>query len=157
MKRDFYSDSISNFIKSSPDEIYGTISKSSRFSDELEQKDSWSEEIKILKETLRNFEGKIFFEYSIPRMGERADVVLIIQHAVFVLEFKVGLTKFLPADIEQVFNYALDLKNFHETSHDCLIAPVIIPTEAKNVLTNLLLTPHNDNLLFPISTRFLKR
>ena len=150
MHRHFYSDSISNFLESSQQEILGHLSENSRFADDIEQKDAWLEEIRILKEALQSLNGKIYFEYSIPRMGERADVILIIQHALFVLEFKVGQSKFLQSDIEQVFNYALDLKNFHETSHDCLIAPIIIPTEAQNVVTNISLTSHNDNLLFPI-------
>jgi len=152
VQRHFYSDSISNFLQSSQQEILGHLSQNSGFADDVEQKTSWLEEIRILKDALRSFDGKIFLEYSIPRMGERADAVLIIQHALFVIEFKVGQSKFLQSDIEQVCNYALDLKNFHETSHECLIAPVIIPTEAKNVVTNILLTPHNDNLMFPISS-----
>lgn len=152
MKRDFYSDTISTFIQSSPETIIGHLAINSGFPDDVEQKLAWTEEIRILQSSLTNRNGRIFFEYSIPRMGERADVVLIIDHALYVLEFKVGQSKFLQADVEQVWNYALDFKNFHETSHECLIAPVIIPTEAKNVLTNILLTPHNDNLLFPISS-----
>ena len=53
--------------------------------------------------------GSIFFEYSIPRMGKRIDVVLIIKNVIFVLEFKVGEKEFPSYAIEQVWDYALDL------------------------------------------------
>ena len=32
----------------------------------------------------------IYLEFSIPRMGQRIDVVLLIGAVIFVLEFKVG-------------------------------------------------------------------
>jgi hypothetical protein len=56
-------------------------------------------------------------------MGERIDVVLLIGPAIFVLEFKVGEEEFTSYALDQVCDYALDLKNFHETSHDPLCRP----------------------------------
>ena len=50
----------------------------------------------------------------------------------FVIEFKVGEQKYYRSDIEQVWDYALDLKNFHEPSHKALTVPILIATEAKN-------------------------
>ena len=91
----FYSDTISNFITSSTNEIFGAISSNSDFPVEPTQKGAWTQEIKILKEVLQNYKGRIFFEYSIPRMGRRIDVVLIIKNVIFVLEFKVGEKEFL--------------------------------------------------------------
>jgi hypothetical protein len=35
--------------------------------------------------------------------------------------------------MDQVWDYALDLKNFHETSHDRYIAPILIATKVKNI------------------------
>ena len=104
------------------------------------------------KRIFKNYEGRIFFEYSIPRMGRRIDVVLIIKNVIFVLEFKVGEKEFLLSASDQVLDYSLDLKNFHETSHQHLIAPILIATEAKNVIPLISTTPHNDNLLFTIKT-----
>lgn len=80
-------------------------------------------------------EGSVFFEYSIPRMGRRIDTVLLIGPAVFVLEFKVGEKTFEHAAVEQVWDYALDLKNFHEASHRAAIVPILIPTAATNAPT----------------------
>ncbi len=152
MQRSFYSDTITNFFGSSTDEILGSIATKNDFSLELTQKDAWLKEIIILKEVLKNYEGRIFFEYSIPRMGRRIDVVLIIKNVIFVLEFKVGEREFLLSASDQVLDYSLDLKNFHETSHKHLIAPILIATEAKNVIPFIATTPHEDNLLFPIKT-----
>jgi hypothetical protein len=85
-------------------------------------------------------------------MGRRIDVVLIIKNVIFVVEFKVGEKDFLLSAIDQVLDYSLDLKNFHETSHKHLIAPILIATEARNIVPIISPTPHNDNLLFPIRT-----
>jgi hypothetical protein len=152
MKRHYYSDLISKFCNSSSQEILGAIVESNEFSVETTQKDAWLEQIKILKPILLNYEGRIFFEYSIPRMGRRIDVVLIIKNVIFVLEFKVGGKEFNQNSVDQVWDYALDLKNFHETSHKHLIAPILITTEAKKSFSIISEIPHNDNLLYPIKT-----
>lgn len=152
MKRSFYSNTISNFLQTTYEYILGILTSNNEFSLEQTQKFAWETEIKILKEVLNNYEGKIFFEYSIPRMGRRIDVVLIIKNVIFVLEFKVGEKEFLLNASDQVLDYSLDLKNFHETSHQHLIAPVLIATEAKDVIPIVSPTPHNDNLLFTIKT-----
>jgi hypothetical protein len=110
MKREYYSDSIENFRKNSPDNILGILARNNDFSLEQTQRDAWLEEINILQKVLIQFEGAIYFEYSIPRMGKRIDVVLLIGPAIFVLEFKIGEKEFLSYAIDQVWDYALDLK-----------------------------------------------
>ena len=132
MKRSYYSDSIANFCKSTPEEIIGKLAINNEFPLEQSQRDAWKEEIKILHEALFPFQGSIYFEYSIPRMGQRIDVVLLLGPAIFVLEFKIGENEFASYAIDQVWDYALDLKNFHESSHDKYIAPILIATKAKN-------------------------
>ncbi len=152
MKREYYSDSITTFLKTNPDEILGKLAKNSDFDLGQNQRDSWVEEISILQNILANHSGSIYFEYSIPRMGRRIDVVLIIKNAIFILEFKVGEKEFIHSAIDQAWDYALDLKNFHETSHKHLIAPILIATHAEETLSTISLTPHDDNILFPIKT-----
>lgn len=152
MNRAYYSDSIDGFRQSSEDVILGKIVRGSEFSVETEQKDAWLEEIRVLQELLRSFEGTIYFEYSIPRMGRRIDVVLLIGAVIFVLEFKVGEKTFIVSAEDQAWDYALDLKNFHETSHDHFIAPVLIATNAKDGVAVISLTPQNDKVFFPIRT-----
>jgi hypothetical protein len=92
-------------------------------------------------------------------MGKRIDVICIIRQVIFVLEFKIGEKHFLNNDIDQVMDYALDLKNFHQTSHNQFIAPVLIATEAGNITPIISITPQNDKLLFPIKSNanFLKQ
>jgi Uncharacterized conserved protein (DUF2075) len=150
MKREYYSDSIINFRETSPNEILGVLAKNNEFPLEQTQRDAWLEEINILQKELLHFDGAIYFEYSIPRMGKRIDVVLLIGPAIFVLEFKIGEKEFLSYAMDQVWDYALDLKNFHESSHEHLIAPILIATKAKSVLPVISATAQNDKLLFPI-------
>lgn len=150
MNRAYYSDTIHNFLDHSHNEILGILSSSNGFSLEQTQRNSWQYQIDLLKEILSPYSGSIYFEYSIPRMGKRIDVVLIIESVIFVLEFKVGESEFHPYSIDQVYDYALDLKNFHETSHNQTIAPILIATEAKRSEPIISQTGHNDKLLFPI-------
>ncbi len=152
MNRAYYSDSIDGFRQSSSDVILGKIVRGSEFSVEAEQRDAWLEEISVLREVLQSFEGTVYFEYSIPRMGRRIDVALLIGSVIFVLEFKVGEKTFTVSAEDQVWDYALDLKNFHETSHNHFIAPVLIATNAKDSAAVIALTPQNDKVFFPIRT-----
>jgi hypothetical protein len=150
MKRDYYSDSIAKFRNTSPNEIVGQLVRASPFSIEQTQSEAWLEEIRTLKETLSNIEGHIYFEYAIPRMGKRIDVVLLIGPVIFVLEFKVGENTFTISALDQVCDYALDLKNFHESSYNRFIAPVLIPTAVRRGPPIVYATPQNDKLFSPI-------
>ncbi len=150
MRRHYYSDSINNFCKKSIEEIIGQLTLQNEFSSERTQTEAWVKQIEILQPLLSNFDGQIFFEYAIPRMGKRIDAVVIIKNVIFILEFKVGEKDFLQNAIEQVWDYALDLKNFHETSYNHLLAPILIATKAKELSNIIETTSHNDNLLKPI-------
>jgi hypothetical protein len=146
----YYSDTISNFLSRTNEEIIGSITLSNNFDSTYTQNKSWEQQIKSLKLALENFEGTIFFEFSIPRMGKRVDCLLIIENVVFVIEFKVGETEYLSYNVDQVWDYALDLKNFHKPSHAAVIVPILIATEAANTVINIITTSHDDNLILPI-------
>ena len=150
MNRAYYSDTINNFLNTSSDEILGKLTRGNDFSLEQTQRDAWLEEIEILEKALSPYQGSVYFEYSIPRMGKRIDAVVLIGPVIFVLEFKAGEKEFFSYAIDQVWDYALDLKNFHETSHSHFIAPILIATKAQGISPLIALTPHNDKLLFPI-------
>ena len=47
-----------------------------------------------------------------------------------MIEFKVGERVFERAAVDQVWDYALDLKNFHEASHAVSIIPILMATGA---------------------------
>lgn len=146
----YFKDSIGSFIQKSPNEIIGEINSNNYFDSISTQKKSWESQIPILKEALLQFNGTIFFEFSIPRMGKRVDVLLIIEGIVFVIEFKVGESKYQNYAVEQVWDYALDLKNFHKPSHEVPIAPILIATEAINSFLSSPIEKYEDNTVFPL-------
>jgi len=148
----YYKSSIETFLISSPNEIIGEITSANQFDAQRTQNKSWGLQIPILKEALKQYTGTILFEFSIPRMGKRIDALVIIENVVFVIEFKVGETKFHQHNIEQVWDYALDLKNFHKPSHQIIMAPVLVATEAISSIASIETNSHNDNLLKPIKT-----
>ena len=149
-KREYYSDSIEGFLKSSSDEVLGKLTSRSDFDVGQSQRDAWVEEISILQAVLPGRKGSLYFEYSIPRMGKRIDVVLLIGPVIFVIEFKAGEKEFTSSGKDQVWDYSLDLKNFHESSHNPFIAPVLVPTRAKSADPIIATTPHRDKLFLPI-------
>jgi hypothetical protein len=94
------------------------------------QVEAWTHQIQFLKARISGLTGAIFLEFNIPRMGRRIDTVLLIGPVVFIVEFKVGAARFDRSAIDQVWDYALDLKNFHEASHRASIVPLVVATEA---------------------------
>lgn len=132
--RAFYQSSVSNFLKSDNDKILGEINKNNySFETKIQQKNTWIKEIEILKRELKNLideDSRILFEYVIPRMGKRIDNVILYENIIFLLEFKCGNNCYYSSDYDQVYDYALDLKNFHKESGDKLIVPILIATEA---------------------------
>lgn len=135
MNRYFYKSTFSNFATADEASILGQMASANSFDLTPQQRNAWIEQIKILKDGLVGHAGVIYFEYSIPRMGRRIDVVALIGPAIFVIEFKVGEKSFQTQDLEQVMDYGLDLSNFHEGSHDKFVIPVLIATEAVEAQT----------------------
>ncbi len=150
MRRAYYSSSISDFLNTTTNEIIGELTRAHARNLDQTQLNAWVEQINILERALFNRQGRIYFEYSIPRMGKRIDVVLLSGPVIFVLEFKVGETHFNPSAIDQVTDYCLDLKNFHESSNDCIIAPILIATASRQVTQILCISRKKDGLLAPI-------
>lgn len=148
----YYSDSISNFLNSSTNEIIGLITNSNYYDTTYNQNNAWAQQIEILKNQLAGLDGTLFFEFSIPRMGKRVDCLLLVKNVVFVIEFKVGETQYLGHNKDQVWDYALDLKNFHQPSHTAVIVPVLVATEADLLVIEIRTTSHDDNLVLPIKT-----
>lgn len=146
--RHYYHNTITKILSQSFDAIWAQLTAVGRGDLLHTQKQAWAEQIKILKAHLSGFSGDIFFEYSIPRMGKRIDAVLLIDGIVFVVEFKVGSKELTGADINQVWDYALDLKYFHEESHHLPIIPILVATNAKE--NDILLFQYDDQIVRPI-------
>ncbi len=129
--RAYYTADRGKFFSDTADQILGELVRAHNFALDLEQKSAWLQQIAILQGALKAVaDFTLYFEFAIPRMGKRADAVLVIGDCIFVLEFKVGSAQFDRVAIEQVEDYALDLKNFHEGSHNLSIVPILIPTRA---------------------------
>ena len=128
--RFWYGASIEEFLATEPRAIVGDLSRHSGFAVLPTHTGAWLQEIDILQTELRDLTGSTFFEFNIPRMGRRIDVVLVIGPVIFAVEFKVGEKTFDRAAIDQVWDYGLDLKNFHAASHAASILPILVATEA---------------------------
>ncbi len=155
INRYFYRTTLSDFINSSVDAIFGCISRNDEGDSVAEQKFAWSEEIEVMQSVLRPWKeenGEIIFEYSIPRLGKRIDVVLLLRGLVFVIEFKAGQNTYMQADMEQVLDYALDLKNFHLDSHKRIIIPILVATEAQQSSHELRFSVYDDHIYNPLLT-----
>ncbi|HEY5752305.1 MAG TPA: DUF2075 domain-containing protein [Chthoniobacterales bacterium] len=128
--RAWFSASIEAFLQTTPETVAGILLTHSTQEVVTQQRDAWIGQVEILRDTLAGLEGSLFLEFSIPRMGRRIDAVVIVGPVVFAIEFKVGEKAFDGAAREQVWDYALDLKNFHEASHAVPIVPILVATEA---------------------------
>ena len=148
--RFYYADTIDEFLKKNKNEIFGEITSSDQFAADDLQKNSWKYQIDLLKKELSFIDdGYILFEYTIPRIGNRVDVVLLYNGIVFLLEFKVGEKSYPSYAYEQVLDYALDLKYFHKESHNQLIVPILVCTKAPNKEDKY--NFEIENILAPIS------
>ena len=138
--RSYYSATIAEFLQLSDSEILGIIHSNDISAETtIQQSNTWESEVQILKNQLRSFsDGRLIFEYTIPRMGKRVDTVVLYKSIVFLLEFKVGDKEYRQSTYDQVYDYALDLLNFQKESHDKLIVPIMVSTNApryQNTLT----------------------
>ena len=146
VKRSYYSNDIQSFLNQDNYSIFGEITTNDQFSAEDLQKNTWNREIEILKRELSQLlDGYIIFEYTIPRIGNRIDNIVIYKGIIFLLEFKVGEKKYPSYAIEQVTDYAFDLSCFHKESHNRLLVPILISTKAHSVKQEIRIS--KDNVL----------
>ena len=151
--RCLYEASFRNFLTTKPKEMLGTLFSNYHGEILTTTEEAWEAEISILQQVLlpwKEEEAQIVFEYEIPRIGKRIDVVLLLRGIIFCLEFKVGQKAALQADVEQVMDYALDLKNFHRLSHERVIVPILIPTEHVSSTTEFQPSVYDDQIYNPL-------
>ena len=153
--RYLYSDVFSNFLRKDSEAIFAELVDNYHGEIISTTKEAWKSEIVLLKNVLvpwSNENAQIIFEYNIPRLGKRIDAVLLLRGLIFCLEFKVGQKAALQADVEQVMDYALDLKNFHLFSHDKKIIPILIPTQHQSSTTEFKPSVYDDGIYNPLIT-----
>ena len=151
--RFLYNDNINEFLNKDVDSIMGSMVNNSHGNLMTTTRESWESEIAIMKNTLNlvnNYNGQIVFEYDIPRLGKRIDVVLLIKGIVFCLEFKVGENIVLEENVDQVLDYVLDLRNFHKYSQEKIIVPILVPTNYKSKTTDIRISAYDDRIINPI-------
>lgn len=149
MRRSYYSETIPKFLKEEDSSILGKLNAAHALENlNIKQTRAWESQIQILKANLRHVDfGRIIFEYSIPRMGKRADNIISLGDTIIVIEFKSGADTYDLGSVAQVIDYSLDLLNFHETSHNKKIIPILVATQAPSVDYSLVQT---DSLYNPI-------
>lgn len=150
--RFYYSDTIEDFLRKPTNEIIGNLALVHTHDINNETSMSWVDEIETLKSALANFSsrGSIYFEYNIPRMGHRADVIALIDGIVLVMEFKTSEQRFTRAAEIQVWDYALDLKNFQQGSRDRILIPILVASKERNINCKFDLAPFEDNVYRPL-------
>lgn len=153
--RCLYTATFSEFLNKEPLAVLGAMHNNYHGDSLTTTDEAWMGEIEVMQQVLEPWkeeQGQIVFEYDIPRLGKRIDVVLLLRGMIFCLEFKVGKKEEFQAGIEQVMDYALDLKNFHLFSHDRKIVPILIPTKYKEYTTMFQPSVYNDDIYNPMIT-----
>lgn len=153
--RCLYNNNFIDFYTEDSTSIFGKLCDNYHGVDLTTTREAWKEEISIIKkiiELYKNENGQVIFEYDIPRLGKRIDVVLLFKGIIFCIEFKVGESKILEENIDQVFDYALDLKNFHKYSQDKIIVPILVATKYNSSTTNIQMSIYDDKVINPLVT-----
>ncbi len=153
--RCLYVNKVSAFLNDTERSILGALCDNYHGDANTNTREAWKAEISIMQKVLSSFkgeEGRIVFEYDIPRLRKRIDVVLLFKGIVFCLEFKVGESRILEADIDQVLDYALDLKNFHKYSQDKVIVPILVATDYNTASSDIKMSVYDDNVVNPLVT-----
>ena len=153
--RCLYDNDIGSFLTKEKESIFGLLCDRYHGDTLTTTRDAWMGEIEILQHVLftwKNAGGRIIFEYDIPRLGKRIDVVLLLKGIIFCLEFKVNESDILQKDVDQVLDYALDLNNFHKYSQGRIIAPILVATEYNKSSTVIQSSGYSDRVLNPLWT-----
>lgn len=145
----FYASPIPQFLDTDEATVLGHLAGGSGLAIDGAQTEAWKEQVRVLKRTLPGVDGSLFLEFDVPRLGSRIDGVVLANSAVVPIEFKVGEHRYTKNDYNQAWDYALDLKNFHEASRDLPIFPVLCATNGANP-ENSWERPHADGVHPPL-------
>lgn len=153
--RCLFNSDFSSFLYKDIDSVFGALCDNYHGDALTTTREAWKSEIEIMRDVvskLNDRDGQIIFEYDIPRLGKRIDLVLLYRGIVFCVEFKVGESRILEGDIDQVLDYALDLKNFHKFSQDKVIVPILVATNFPNSSTDIRMSVYDDRVVNPLVT-----
>lgn len=153
--RCLYYSSFEGFLRDSETSVFGLLCDHYHGEALTTTREAWKEEISIMQDVISGLgekDGHIIFEYDIPRLGKRIDVVLLLKGIIFCVEFKVGESKILEMDIDQVLDYALDLNNFHKFSSGKVIVPILVATKHRGSSSKIQRSRYDDHVINPLAT-----
>ena len=88
MERYLFNSSFKSFLEKKPDEVFGQLCQNYHGDALTTTRDAWYGEIAIMQSALKDYQdtdGQSIFEYDIPRLGKRIDVVLLLKGIIFCL------------------------------------------------------------------------
>ena len=105
-----------------------------------ESMSSWTDSVAVLKRATAEVlavqpaasSWHYFLEFEVPRRSRRVDTLIVAGDVIFLIEWKVGASRYDRAALWQAEQYALDLRDFHEGSRDRYIIPILVATEAED-------------------------
>jgi hypothetical protein len=150
--RAYYAARIGAFLVKHDDTVLAALASSSTFAIETTQRDAWRAQIGVMRQALVGIDagGLVAFEFAVPRMGKRIDVLVVVSGVVFVLEFKVGEREFTSDAMNQVWDYALDMKNFHALTHAAPVVPIVVATHALAASVQTVMESDRDGVMRPL-------
>lgn len=140
LTRSWFVRTIAEFQSASDDQVLAELVRGSLFSVLQSQRDAWLAQFPLLRRALAGHKGMVYLEYAIPRMGHRVDAVVLVNGIVLTIEFKIDAKEYFRSDIDQAYDYAIDLKYFHEASHNLSVVPILVASRAKS--KPFILAPH---------------
>lgn len=151
MRTAYYEATVHEFLAAEDVEVLGQLTRHSPGDVRQSQVLAWEQQISVLKGALKGLSGYILLEFTVPRVGSRIDALLISEHVLFVLEFKVGSARVDRSALNQAWDYALDLRNFHSESPALPIVPIVVATECSRTSLQVE-NPHADGVFNPVGT-----
>jgi DUF2075 family protein len=150
--RAYYAACVSDFLAQHDDTVLAALATSSAFAIETTQRDAWRAQIKVMRHALVGVDasGLVAFEFAVPRMGKRIDVLVVVSGVVVVIEFKVGEREFTSDAMNQVWDYALDMKNFHAGTHAAPVVPIVVATHATVTSVQFVMESDRDGVMRPL-------
>jgi hypothetical protein len=110
LTRSWFVRSIAEFQSTSDDQVLAELVRGSVFPVLQSQRDAWLAQLPLLRKALAGLTGMMYLEFAIPRMGHRVDAVVLVNGIVLAIEFKIDATEYSRSDIDQAYDYAIDLK-----------------------------------------------
>lgn len=141
----YYQSSVGDFLLATNESIIGELTRH-HTGGTPQQYHSWIQQIKLLKDSLSSIcqemdsarAWRLLLEYRMFRLHRRIDAVLLTDHFVIVIEFKMGGRDYDQAAKTQAEDYALDLRDFHAATRGQYVVPMLCASEAKAVAPDYL-------------------